>query len=127
MSKSLRTPLGQVRGWGSARSGTSDFIAQRVSGIALALLVPYLAISAALHIHGDYESARAWAGSVFVAPALVLFLIGALYHMRIGMQVILEDYLGGATRTFWSLVNLFVTFVLGAAGLAALLKIYVGA
>jgi succinate dehydrogenase / fumarate reductase membrane anchor subunit len=125
---SLRTPLGQVRGAGAARSGTGDFIAQRVSGVALALLAPYLAISAALGMNGHYESARAWAGGPLVAPALGLFLIAALYHMRIGMQVIIEDYIAKpSSRTLLSMLNLFVVFAAGAAGLAALIKLYTGA
>jgi len=125
---SLRTPLGRVRGWGAAKSGTGDFIAQRVSGLGLALVIPYLGVTALLQLQGGYDNARAWAASPFVAPALALFMIAALYHMRIGMQVIIEDYAeSAASRTFFSIVNLFVVIVLGVAGLAAIFKLYLGA
>ncbi len=125
----LRTPLGQVRGHGAAKSGTGDFIAQRASAVLLALTAPYLLISAALNMApGGYGAARAWVADPFVAPVLAVFILTALYHMRIGMQVVIEDYIGKHTsRAALSLLNLAVVVTIAAASVFAILKIYLGA
>lgn len=125
----LRTPLGKVRGHGAAKSGTGDFIAQRASAVLLALTAPYLLISAALNMPpGGYGAARAWVADPIVAPVLAVFILTALYHMRIGMQVVIEDYIGKhLTRAALSLLNLLVVVAIAGASLFAILKIYLGA
>ncbi len=128
MSDAFRTPLGRVRGAGSAGEGSGHFIAQRVSAIILALLAPYLVISAALSLDETYASAREWVSSPWIAPALALALFTAIYHMQIGMQVIIEDYIAKpVSRAALSFLNLFVCLVLAAAGAFAILKIFLGA
>jgi len=124
-----RTPLGRVRGHGAAKSGTGDFIAQRASAVLLALSAPYLLISAALNVPpGGYGAARAWVADPFVAPVLAVFILAALYHMRIGLQVVIEDYIGKhTTRTALSLLNLIVVVSIAVASVFAILKIYLGA
>lgn len=128
MTTPLRTPLARVRGAGSAKEGTGHFIAQRVTAIVLALLTPYLVISAALSLDESHASAREWVASAWVAPALALALVMALYHMQLGMQVVIEDYIGKPLmRAALSLLNLLAALVLAVAGVFAILKIFLGA
>ena len=128
MTDTLRTPLSRVRGHGSAKTGTGHFIAQRVSAIALAILLPYLVIYAALNLGPGYDGARAWVGQPLVAAPLLLALFAALYHMQIGMQVVIEDYFarpGG--KGLLLILNAFVALALAAAGGFAILKLSLGA
>jgi succinate dehydrogenase / fumarate reductase membrane anchor subunit len=128
MTTSLRTPLKGVRGYGSARAGTGHFIGQRVSAIALAILAPYLIVYAAFDLAPDFGGARAWIAQPWVAAPLLLALFAALYHMRIGMQAVVEDYIAKpASKTVLLLLNTFVALALAAAGGFAILKLSLGA
>jgi succinate dehydrogenase / fumarate reductase membrane anchor subunit len=128
MTDSLRTPLGQVRGRGSANGGTGDFIAQRVSGVALAVLGPWFAISAALYLRGGFDQARTFLSQPLAAVAAILLVLAVFYHARIGMQTVIEDYIHKAgARTALALLNTFVAIAFAAAGVFAILKISLGA
>lgn len=125
MSKeSIRTPLGKVRGLGSAKHGAGHFIAQRVSAIALVFLVPWFLISLIGAVRGGYDNALAWVADPINA-VLVLLAVGAsLYHMRLGMQVVVEDYIAKhSTKNLLLIVNTFVCVVLFVAAAYAVLKI----
>jgi succinate dehydrogenase / fumarate reductase membrane anchor subunit len=125
MSQSIRTPLGKVRGHGAAGSGTGHFIGQRVSAILLALLAPYLVISAALGLGPGYDGAVYWASTPWVAPVLLLFILAGLYHMQIGMQVVIEDYLAKpATRATASVLNVLLAIVLAVVAAFALFSLF---
>ena len=125
MSKeSIRTPLGKVRGLGSAKHGAGHFITQRVSAIALVFLVPWFLISLIGAVRGGYDGAIAWIGQPLNAILLVVTVGAALYHMRIGMQVVIEDYIGRtSTKAVLLILNTFVSVLLFAAAAFAVLKI----
>ena len=91
--RDYRTPLSKARGLGAAGSGVGHFIAQRVSAVALVVLIPLFIWSIAALPSGDYDSARAWIGSPLGALVTVLTLSAAFFHMRIGLQVVIEDYI----------------------------------
>lgn len=109
----FRTPLARARGLGSAKSGVSHFIAQRVSAVALLILIPIFTWSLAKHGFGDYAAARAWIGSPLGAIITLLTLTAAFYHMRLGLQVVIEDYIHKSTMK----IALLLTNTLVAAGL----------
>jgi len=124
MTKSIRTPLGAVRGLGSAKAGAHHFITQRVSAIALLFLVPWFLISLIGAVRGGYDGAIAWIGQPLNAILLVVTVGAALYHMRIGMQVVIEDYIGRtSTKAVLLILNTFVSVLLFAAAAFAVLKI----
>ena len=89
----FRTPLAKARGLGAAKSGVGPFIAQRVSAVALLILVPIFTWSLAKHGFADYDAARDWIASPLGAIVTLLTLTAAFYHMRLGLQVVIEDYI----------------------------------
>ncbi|MEO1039153.1 MAG: succinate dehydrogenase, hydrophobic membrane anchor protein [Pseudomonadota bacterium] len=120
----FRTPLARARGLGSAKSGVGHFIGQRVSAVALVLLVPIFAWSLAKHGFGDYEAARAWIASPLGAIVTLLTLTAGFYHARLGLQVVIEDYIHtSTTKTVLLLANTLVAAGLWLATLYAILSV----
>jgi succinate dehydrogenase / fumarate reductase, membrane anchor subunit len=124
---SMRTPLAQVRGLGSAHSGTHHFWVQRVTAIAnipLSLFVVGLIISTS---GSNYAAVKATLGSPLVAIPLILFIGSAVYHMRLGMQMIIEDYVPSeGPRLVLLLASTFFSVVVGLASVFAVLKLSFG-
>jgi succinate dehydrogenase / fumarate reductase membrane anchor subunit len=124
MSESIRTPLGKVRGLGAAKHGAGHFIAQRVTAIALLFLVPWFLISLIAAVRGGYDGAVDFIASPLNAVLILLAVATALYHMRAGMQVVIEDYIGKAgTRVFLLILNTFVAVALFAFSAFSVLTI----
>jgi succinate dehydrogenase / fumarate reductase membrane anchor subunit len=120
----LRTPLARARGLGAAKSGTGHFIAQRVSAAALLILVPIFTWSLAKYGFGDYAAAIGWIGSPLGAIVTLLTLTAAFYHMRLGLQVVIEDYIHKpGTKIALLLLNTFVAAGLWLATLYAVLAV----
>lgn len=124
MKPSIRTPLGKVQGLGSAKHGAAHFITLRVSAIALLFLVPWFLYSLVGAVRGGYDGALAWISDPINAVLVLIAVAAALYHMRLGMKEIVEDYIGRkGTKFFLLILNTFVTVVLFAAAAYAVLKI----
>jgi succinate dehydrogenase / fumarate reductase membrane anchor subunit len=121
-----RTPLKKVRGLGSAKGGTEHFIVQRVTAAANIVLIAFL-VYAALHLVG---ASRAEVKEFFSQPWAaimgILLAISTSIHMRIGMQVIIEDYVHGGSRVLLLLLNTFFSLFVGAAIFLAVTKLYLG-
>jgi succinate dehydrogenase / fumarate reductase, membrane anchor subunit len=124
MSESIRTPLGKVRGLGAAKEGAHHFIIQRVTAIALLFLLPWFMISLLAAVHGGYDGARDWIGQPVNAVLILLTTGAALYHMRIGMQVVIEDYIAkSGTKMVLLILNTFLAVLLFAAAAYAVMKL----
>ena len=123
----MRTPMSQVRGLGPARSGTGHFWMQRVTAVAnVVLAFAFVAIVIAL-FGRNYSAARALLAQPLVALLLALFVVSGCIHMRLGMQVILEDYVHGeAAKVLAVMANLFFAIAVAAASLFAIFKLAVG-
>ncbi len=89
---SLRTPLGSVRGLGASGGGTRHFWQQRLSAAANLLLGIVVISTMIALVNATHLEAVAILGSPFVSAAVVLFVISVTVHMKLGMQVIIEDY-----------------------------------
>lgn len=118
----FRTPLARARGLGAAKSGVGHFIAQRVSAIALLILIPVFLWSVVTLPSGGYEAARDWIASPLGALVMLLTLTAAFYHMRLGLQVVIEDYIHKlATKHALLIANSLVSAGLWIAALYAVI------
>ena len=88
-----RTPTAKVRGLGASGHGAGHWIAHRVSSIAMFLLAPVFVWMLATSGAPDADATRAFLASPGGAIVTLLTLTAAFYHMRLGMQVIIEDYI----------------------------------
>lgn len=125
LSKShLRTPLARVRGLGSAKSGTGHFWVQRVTAVANVILtVIFLGVVISL-IGKPYAAAMATLSHPLIAILMLLFILSGAIHMRIGMQVIIEDYVHSEGLKILSLMlNTFFSILIAGLCLFAILKI----
>ena len=126
-NSSMRTPLGRVRGLGSAKSGTGHFWLQRVTAVANVILtVIFLGVVIAL-VGKPYPAALAILSHPLVAILMLLFVVSGAVHMRIGMQVIIEDYIHGeGAKIAAVMANTFFAIAVGAACAFAVLKLSFG-
>jgi succinate dehydrogenase / fumarate reductase, membrane anchor subunit len=124
---SMRTPLGRVLGYGSAKSGTQHFIRQRLTAIAnIPLTIAAVLIVISLIGHNQAAVAQIL-GSTVVAIVMLLFIISTFYHMMIGVQVIIEDYVHDEGAKYALLIlNTFFTIAVGFSSIYAILKLSFG-
>jgi len=124
---SMRTPLRQVRGLGSAKSGTEHFWHQRLTAMAnVPLTIGFVVVVASL-MGRNHAAVVQILGSPLVAVLMLLFILSASIHMRIGMQVIIEDYVHDDVAKFALLIaNTFFTVVVAFTSAFAILKLSFG-
>ena len=128
MKKDFRTELGKVRGLGSAKTGVHHFWMQRITAFFNVPLFIFFIILVVSLVGKDYNTVHATLANPIVAIIMGLMVISGIFHMKLGMQVIIEDYLPNeAMRILALLLNTLFCYVMGAALLLALLKITLGA
>lgn len=119
-----RTPIGQVRGLGSAHSGTQHFWWQRVTAAALVPLMLWFAYAMVFMAGAPYEAAVAFLHNPVHAVLMVLVIGTALYHSTLGVQVIIEDYIRRETSKILLLTSsYFLHLIAGLAGIFAVLRV----
>ena len=123
----MRTPLSKVRGLGAAHSGTGHFWLQRLTAVAnVPLVIAFLVIIVSLVGRG-HAAVIGKLTNPLVAVVILAALISILTHMRIGMQVIIEDYVHSEGRkVIATMANTFFTIAVGLVAVYALLKINFG-
>lgn len=116
----MRDPLATARGLGSAKDGVNHWWMQRVTAIALLLLSPWFIYFAVSLIGADQLTVRAAIAQPLNATLLVSFMIAMLWHARLGLQVVVEDYVHG-----WQEITLqlLIKFVYAIAAIAAVIAI----
>jgi succinate dehydrogenase / fumarate reductase membrane anchor subunit len=122
-----RTPIAKVRGLGAARSGLQHWKMQRLTAISNVLLVLWFVFSAMALSGSGYEEVRAWLASPVTASLMVLLIISTFYHARLGLQVIIEDYVHHEGARVAALVAIaLVVFALAVACIVAVLRVAIG-
>ena len=123
----MRTPTARVRGLGAAKSGTEHFWLTRVTAVANVPLTIAFVIILFMLAGRDYAGAVALVGSPPVAVLLIAFILSAMIHMRLGMQVIIEDYVHHEGVKILALMgNTFFAVLVGLASVYSVLKIGFG-
>ena len=124
MKIGMKTPLGRVRGYGSAKSGTEHFWRQRLTAVAnVPLTIAFVLIVVSL-LGRAHSTAQQVLGSPLVAIIMLLFIGSVTYHMRIGMQVIIEDYVHDERhKLFLVIANTFFCVAVGLACAFAILTL----
>ncbi|SNS49593.1 succinate dehydrogenase subunit D [Sphingomonas laterariae] len=121
------TGIGRVRGYGSAKHGSLHWWHQRLTAAGNLILVLWFVVSIFRLPVLDYVTVTTWLSSPFVAVALVLLTISVFWHLRIGLQVFIEDYVHDDGLRVAALLALNF-YAVGAAALAifSILKIAFG-
>src|ERR1700759_4604161 len=126
-ASSMRAPLGRVRNLGASHSGTSDFWRQRLTAIAMTLLIIPAIVIVMMLIGSNQAGANLILGSLPVAIVLVLFIIASTWHMKIGMQVVIEDYVHSEKVKLAAIIaNNFFSFAVALASIYAIFKLSSG-
>jgi succinate dehydrogenase / fumarate reductase, membrane anchor subunit len=126
-AKSMRTPLSRVRSLGASHSGTSDFWLQRVTAIAILLLIVPVIVVVMMLLGRNQAGAAQILGSPLIAIIMLLFIIASAWHMKIGMQVVIEDYVHNEKLKLASIMaNNFFSVAVALASIYAILKLSSG-
>ncbi len=128
MQGSMETPLKRVRGLGSAHAGTDHFWKQRATALAgIPLTIAFLVIVLST-VGKDFATVKATLAHPLVAILMLLFVLSSVVHMRIGMQVIIEDYVHEeGPKVLLLMLNTFFAIAVGLASAFAILKLAFGA
>lgn len=126
-ARDMRTPMARVRGLGSARSGTQHFWYQRMTAVAGVFLSIAFLVIVLVVIGRGHATAVQTLASPLVAILMLLFVVNTVYHMWLGMQVIIEDYVHGEKNKLALLMgNTFFCVGVGLACVYGLLKLSFG-
>ncbi|WP_169566205.1 succinate dehydrogenase, hydrophobic membrane anchor protein [Sneathiella limimaris] len=124
---SMKTPLKNVRGLGSAKDGTTHWWHQKVTAVALIPLF-VIALAYAICLTGaDYMQVRETLSSPFATIVMLLLIGTTFYHLKLGLQVVIEDYIHTeSTKIVCLLLNTFICSIVGLAAALAVLKLAFG-
>ena len=122
------SPIGRVRGLGSARSGAHHWWLERLTSVSTLLLFVWLLVSLLRLPDLGHGTVTEWLGSPIAAVPMLLLIVSTFWHLKMGLQVIIEDYVHEEGMKLFS-VTLLNFFAIGAAALAffSVLKIAFGA
>jgi succinate dehydrogenase / fumarate reductase membrane anchor subunit len=127
MIASGRTGIGRIKAGGSARSGAEHWWRQRLTAIANLPLVVWFVVSAVSLSGADYEEVRAWLGGLFNGTMMVLLVVSLFWHARLGIQVVLEDYVHDRALGLAARIGLdLLTVALAVSCLLAILVVSLG-
>ena len=123
----MRTPLARVRGLGSAKDGTEHFWRQRLTAVANVPLFLFFVLFIIAYSGEPYAVGAGALSNPLVAVLMGLMVISGIIHMKLGMQVIIEDYIHAeGMKVSLLILNTFFSITVGAVSLFAVLKLGFG-
>jgi succinate dehydrogenase / fumarate reductase membrane anchor subunit len=123
----MRSPLGRAFGLGSAKEGVGHWWVQRVTAVALVPLMLWFVIVLVAHLGADRGAVLLWLRSPLPAIIFLLLLVAGFWHMMLGLQVVIEDYVEPEWAKIAALIlNRLVSVALAIAGIFAVLRIAFG-
>lgn len=126
MQNDMRTPLSRVRGLGSAKDGTQHFWHQRLTAMANVPLIGFF-IWTVVSLNGaGYAQTVAYLSHPFVAIVMLMVLGAGIYHMKLGMQTVIEDYVHGSSGKALLVLNTFFAIAIAITCAFAVLKLAFG-
>jgi len=124
---SMRTPLGRVRGLGSAKEGVQHWWVQRVTAVALVPLVLIMVVVVLKLAALDHAGVVTAFKNPLLAILALLTLLAMFWHLRLGLQVVVEDYVHTESSKLAVLIGItFAVFLVGGLSVLAVLKLYFG-
>jgi len=120
----LQTPRAKISGLGAAGHGAHHYLVQRVTALALLVLVPFVLFQFLSAFTSGYDATRIWVGSWPGTISLLALATAMFWHLRLGMQVMFEDYFGGGLRMVLLLLNTFGCFGLWLVCVLSVLKVF---
>ena len=125
--KTMRTPLARVRSLGASHSGTSDFWRQRLTAVAMTLLIVPVIVVVLMLIGSNQAGAKQIFSSLPIAIIMLLFIVASAWHMKIGMQVVIEDSVHHEKIKLASVMaNNFFCIAVALASIYAIIKMSSG-
>jgi succinate dehydrogenase / fumarate reductase membrane anchor subunit len=124
----METPLARVRGLGPAREGAHHWWHERLTSVAAFALLVWLAVSLVRLPALDYQSVREWLSSPVAAVPMLLLIVATFWHLKLGLQVIVEDYVHDEGNRFFAILLInFLAVAAAALALFSVLKIALAA
>jgi len=122
----METPLGRVRGLGSARSGAHHWWLERITSVATLILLVWLVVSLVRLPDFDYRTVAQWLSAPLAAVPMLLLIVATFWHLKLGLQVVVEDYVHvEGPKLFWVVLINFLSIFGAALAIFAVLKIAV--
>jgi len=123
----VRSAIGEVRGLGSARSGAHHWWLERLTSVATLLLFIWFFVSLLRLPNLNYGTVTEWLRSPLAAVPMLLLIVSTFWHLKLGLQVVIEDYVHEEGSKFFSILLLnFLTIAGAALAFFAVLKIAFG-
>ncbi|MBL4617122.1 MAG: succinate dehydrogenase, hydrophobic membrane anchor protein [Robiginitomaculum sp.] len=120
----LQTPRSKITGLGASGHGTDHFLVQRVTAICLLVLVPFVLFQFLAAFTSGYDAVYIWVGSWLGSISLLALSTAMFWHLRLGLQIAIEDYFGGSFRMFLLLLNFLGCLVLWLVSVLSVLSIF---
>ena len=121
------TPIGRVRGLGSAHEGAHHWLLQRFTAIGNLVLMLWFLTSVLMLPDMRYDTVATWLSAPIPAAAMVLLIVSVFWHARLGLQVLIEDYVDDAGSRFAVLALLNLAIIAGAVfGIFCIVRLALG-